>query len=98
MSLGSVGLLESIWPSMESSDGHGCAMTCMICFFPECGTLMYFLYFQMPKSESDNSSDDGDQFFNIITKGAKLAGIYCDLYLHKAPPRVSIQTGIGWIQ
>ena len=59
---------------------------------------MYFLYFQMPKSESDNSSDDGDQFFNIITKGAKLAEIYCDLYLHKAPPRVSIQTGIGWIQ
>jgi hypothetical protein len=52
----------------------------------------------MSESESDSSSDDGDQFLDIITKGAKLAEIYCDLYLHKAPPRVSIQTGIGWLQ
>jgi hypothetical protein len=61
-------------------------------------SLNNFLYFQMSQSESDSSSDDGDQFFDIITKGAKLAEIYCDLYLHKAPPRVSIQTGIGWLQ
>jgi len=50
----------------------------------------------MSESETDSSSDE-EQFFEIITKGAKLAEIYTDLYLIKAPPRTSIQTGMGWL-
>ncbi len=38
-------------------------------------------------SDTDSSSDDGDHFFEIITKGAKLAQIYSDLYLIKGPPK-----------
>lgn len=55
------------------------------------------MFVQMSDSESDTSSDDGDHFFAMVTTGAKLADIYCDLYLDKAPPRVSIQSGMGWL-
>ena len=51
----------------------------------------------MSDSESDTSSDGGDHFFDIITSGAKVAQIYHDLYLVKAPPRTSIQSGMGWL-
>jgi hypothetical protein len=40
----------------------------------------------------------GNNFFEIITKGAKVAEIYTDLYLCKAPTRTSIQSGIEWLQ
>jgi hypothetical protein len=50
----------------------------------------------MSKSESDSSSD-GEQFFEIISKG-ELEEIYTDLYLCKQPTRTSIQSGIGWLQ
>jgi hypothetical protein len=42
MSLDSVGLLGSIWASMESSDGHGHTMTCIMCFFQIVGLLYFF--------------------------------------------------------
>jgi hypothetical protein len=51
----------------------------------------------MHESESDSSSD-GEQFFEIISKGAKLAEIYMGLYLCKQPTRTSIQSRIGWLQ
>jgi hypothetical protein len=41
-----------------------------------------FVFIQMSQSES-NSSNDGEQFFEIIRKRAKLAEIYTDLYLCK---------------
>jgi hypothetical protein len=50
-------------------------------------------------SESDiGSSSDGEQFFKIIHKGAKLAEIYTDLYLVKNTRRTSIQTGMRWLE
>jgi hypothetical protein len=57
----------------------------------------HFMFIQMSESESDSSSD-GEQFFKIISKGAKLAEIYTDLYLCKQPTRTSIQSGMGWLQ
>jgi hypothetical protein len=51
----------------------------------------------MSESESDSSSDE-EQFFEIISKWAKLAEIYTDLYLCKQPTRTSIQSGMGWLQ
>ena len=48
-------------------------------------------------SDSGSSSVDGDQLFDIVTKDAKLAEIYSDLYLMKAPPRISIQTRMDWL-
>jgi hypothetical protein len=50
-------------------------------------------------SESDtDSSSDGEQFFEIIHKGAKLTEIYIDLYLVKNLRRTSIQTGMRWLE
>jgi hypothetical protein len=51
----------------------------------------------MSESESDCSSD-GEQFFKIISNGAKLAEIYTDLYLCKQLTRTSIQSGMRWLQ
>jgi hypothetical protein len=51
----------------------------------------------MFESESDSSSV-GEQFFEIISKGAKLAEIYTNLYLCRQSTRTSIQSGMGWLQ
>jgi hypothetical protein len=48
-----------------------------------------FTFIQMSNNESDSSSD-GEQFFEIISKRAKLAGTYTDLYLCNQPTRTSI--------
>jgi hypothetical protein len=51
----------------------------------------------MFESEPDSFSD-GEQFFEIISKWAKLVESYTDLYLCKQPTRISVQSGIGWLQ
>jgi hypothetical protein len=51
----------------------------------------------MFESESDSSSVR-EQFFEIISKGAKLAEIYMDLYLCGQSTRTTIQSGMGWLQ
>jgi hypothetical protein len=43
----------------------------------------------MSTSESDDSSDDDEQFFSLIQGGAKLAEAYVNIYMDKAPPRTS---------
>jgi hypothetical protein len=36
-------------------------------------------------------------FFNMIEKCGKLAQVYVDLYMDKAPPRTSQLSGMGWL-
>jgi hypothetical protein len=52
---------------------------------------------QMSSTESDNSSDDGDQFWSIIQGAGKLTEAYVVLYMFKAPPRTSQLSGMGWV-
>lgn len=61
------------------------------------GVLFCLVQMSDTEIESESSSDDGEQLFRIVTCGAKVAQIYHDLYLDKAPPRTSIQTGMGWL-
>jgi hypothetical protein len=59
--------------------------------------LVPLLFLQMSASDTDSSSD-GEQVFELIHKGSKLAEIYTDLYLLKNTTRTSIQTGMGWLE
>jgi hypothetical protein len=50
----------------------------------------------MTRSESDESSDDGD-FLDLVLKCAKLVDTYVDMYMDKAPPRTYQLSGMGWL-
>ncbi|TVU14811.1 hypothetical protein EJB05_38304 [Eragrostis curvula] len=49
------------------------------------------------ESDSKDSSDEMNTVLNLLKGGAEIAQIYCDQYLCKAPPRISLQTGMGWL-
>jgi hypothetical protein len=51
--------------------------------------LVPLSFLHMSESDTDNSSD-GEHFFELIHKRAKLAEIYTDLYLLKNLTRTSI--------
>jgi hypothetical protein len=49
------------------------------------------------ESDSDDSTDESEVFWNLVLGGAEIAQIYVDLYLAKNPPRTSRVSGTGWL-
>jgi hypothetical protein len=54
-------------------------------------------YLQKSESDSDDSTDESEVFWNLVLGGAEIAQIYVDLYLAKNPPRTSRVSGTGWL-
>jgi hypothetical protein len=48
-------------------------------------------------SDSDDSTDESEVFWNLVLGSAKIAQIYVDLYLVKNPPRTSRVSATGWL-
>jgi hypothetical protein len=60
--------------------------------------LSICVYLQISDSESDDSEDEIDEFWDIILSGARVAEKYVELYLDKNPKRIADQSGMGWLQ
>ncbi|XP_012699059.1 uncharacterized protein LOC105913745 [Setaria italica] len=49
------------------------------------------------ESDSDDSNDESEVFWNLMLGAVEIAQIYADLYLVKNPPRTSGVSGTGWL-
>lgn len=59
--------------------------------------LSCWCYLQESGSESDESDEESDVYWNLILGASEIALKYTDLYLAKNPPMTSILSGMGWL-